>query len=675
LASPEQSIFRREIYLRDNIRHLKLDWHLEAFPECLGKGISPAPLMEMIASVYLTAAELRGEWYKMTGTDKTHSPSPFQSFVQYQLRRLPYLPVKANIWGKRQTEGREAFWPQTGIRGVTPDLDLIGFKDPRRAALRPTLAHALGFQTRLPDRWDEWLRWNDALVAAAERGEIPGGLRSTREFYEQMLDPSHGGKESAKPAKIVCVDPTAPGGLKPVPRAAAAWIDRPALATPEVLAALSAAGLPYLPALLATASGATDQLGVSPASQKIEVAPGYEEEPNAQTALQRRLDARWRAIAVQCEAKRAKLPPKPRLRAVHGLTLTISLKGKAVAEVASSAFKDGDEWLIDIGRRWDAVASALCDGIGYASDLRYRFAAVLHAPNADAVTRLLLDDGIPSYKLATLKLDDTEDEQEGEDGVVGAEPDESLAATASGENGGGNSDATPSPPPPRPPPEQPSRPAGSHFSSGTLAHRPLYDSPNNRDGSRSGGGGGGGWGPQHAAGIAGEEWLRQLVASRLPEGWAVALNERDEAAGESDIIVRSPTGEWHVEVKTLSSERLYWSDLEREKAERQPQRYWMCFLVRQGYSWRIHWSWDPLVDLLPCERRVQWQWASESEGPKLAKHSWEPIGGTGPPMIPPDRATTVIRILDDQVRALAEDDTSLSLFWKRVLSQLEQGAS
>ncbi|KQN30236.1 hypothetical protein ASF00_05475 [Sphingomonas sp. Leaf34] len=92
----------------------------------------------------------------------------------------------------------------------------------------------------------------------------------------------------------------------------------------------------------------------------------------------------------------------------------------------------------------------------------------------------------------------------------------------------------------------------------------------------------------------------------------------------------------------------------------------MCFLVRQAYAWRIHWSWNPLVDLLPCERRLQWQWARESEGPRLAKGSWQPIGGTAAPTAVPDRATAVIRMLDPQVRALPEDNVSLKLFWQRV---------
>jgi hypothetical protein len=454
-----------------------------------------------------------------------------------------------------------------------------------------------------------------------------------------------------------------------VPRADVSWIDKPALAAPEVLDALTEAGLAYIPALLDAAPNANDQLGIARASDKVTIVPSYEEAQQAQGALERRLEARWRAIAVQCEAKRVRVPTKPRLRAVHGLTLAISFEGKDAAEIASVAFRQGEEWLIDVGNREEAIAMALTDGIGHAADLRYRFAAVLRAPNADAVMRILLEDGIPSYKLAAVRLDLDEDEgprtqDEEERADDGEEPVGNGGSEQPQRDEQGEADDAPIEPEPSDS-SSTDRPAGNHHASGTLAHRPLYDPASGSTASGSGAGSAA-WRNQRAAGIAGEEWLRRLILATLPIGWTAALNERDKDRGESDIVVRSPTAEWHIEVKTLSSQRLYWSNQEREKAERQRDRYWMCFLVREAYAWRIHWSWDPLVDLLPCERRVQWQWSSEIEGPRLEKDSWNPIGGTLNPTAPPNRATNVIRILDEQVRAFPQDDTELRLFWQRV---------
>lgn len=630
-GAAEQSDYRGEIYRRDGLRYLKRDWQLEAFPDCLGNNVPAATLMEMVASLQLTSAGLRAEWFKVTGTEKTHAPQAYRSFVDFQLRCVPFVPVRPNIWGKSLAAGRETFWPQTGISGITLDMDLAGFKDPRRSTLRPLLSTALRFQTKLPEQWGSWLPYHDALVAAVERGEVPRGLHSARELYEHMLDPRNGGRDGAKPRKLACSDPQSPTGLRAVSRGDASWIDKPALAAPEVLDALTAAGLAYIPALLDAAPNANDQLGIARASEKVTIIPTYEEAQQAQGALKRRLEARWRAIAVQCEAKRVRVPTKPRLRAVHGLTLAISFDGKHAAEIASVAFRQVDEWLIDVGNREEAIAMALTDGIGHAADLRYRFAAVLRAPNADAVTRILLEDGIPSYKLAAVRLDLEGEEGSGsqEDGEQADNDEDPAGGNAKSEPGEGEQDerrtddAAIEPEPSDP--SSTNRPAGNHHASGTLAHRPLYDPAGGNAGSGSGSGA---WGNQRAAGIAGEEWLRRLVLATLPPGWTAALNERDKDRGESDIVVRSPTAEWHIEVKTLSSQRLYWSNQEREKAERQRDRYWMCFLVREAYAWRIHWSWDPLVDLLPCERRVQWQWSSEIEGPRLEKDSWNPIGGT-----------------------------------------------
>lgn len=662
LPSPDRSVYSSEIYRADGLRYLDLDWCLEAFPMCLGDPGPAATLMEMVASVQLTCGDLCARWHKVLGTEKTHIPTSDRSFVSFQLRRSSYLPVRPNIWGKRVVGGRDAFWPQSGIRGITPDLDLAGFKDPRRGVLRPQLSAALRFRTKLPEAWSEWIEWNAVVVAAVERGQVPGGLRSVREFYELMLE-TKAAPEAMKPAKVACVDSSSTSGLKAVARKEAAWIDRPALATPEVLDALAAAGLSYLPALLGTAPHADERLGIARASKKVSIVPAYEDSPGSQSRIERRLDARWRALAVQCEFKRIKVPSRPTLRAVHGLTLTISFGGERVTEIASAAFKEGDEWLIDLSNEWEAVAIAVSDGIGHAADLRYRFAGILRAQNQDAVLRLLLEDGIPSYKLATLRLDDGDDE-EVVDLALPAQvlPEEAPPAPANDVGASLPLPAVIPSPPLMPAPTTPTRPAGNQYASGILSHRPLYDPPSEPGSS---GAGGSSWGGKQAAGLAGEEWLRQLVAAKLPKDWSITLNERDEASGESDIIVRSSTAEWHIEVKTLSTERFYWSNLEREKAERQPDRYWMCFLVRQGYAWRIHWSWDPLVDLLACERRLQWQWARESEGPKFAKGSWKPIGGTTTPMSPPDRATAVVRILDGQMRDFPEDDHALTLFWER----------
>ncbi|ATP17578.1 hypothetical protein [Sphingobium yanoikuyae] len=131
-------------------------------------------------------------------------------------------------------------------------------------------------------------------------------------------------------------------------------------------------------------------------------------------------------------------------------------------------------------------------------------------------------------------------------------------------------------------------------------------------------------------------------------------------------MVNRPDGAWHVEVKTLATERIYWSDLERGKAERNRTRYAMCLLVPFAYTYRLFWSWDPLQDLLPCERRMQYQWATEHPGPRLAAGSWAPVNGVPTPERLPDRATAVIRIQPAHLASLAPDDYTLATLWARL---------
>ncbi|OAH47336.1 hypothetical protein AX777_24380 [Sphingobium yanoikuyae] len=74
------------------------------------------------------------------------------------------------------------------------------------------------------------------------------------------------------------------------------------------------------------------------------------------------------------------------------------------------------------------------------------------------------------------------------------------------------------------------------------------------------------------------------MACAIALGTTIERYARDALNGESDIVVNRPDGAWHVEVKTLATERIYWSDLERGKAERNRTRYAMCLLVPFAYT-------------------------------------------------------------------------------------------
>ncbi|ATP17580.1 hypothetical protein [Sphingobium yanoikuyae] len=139
----------------ETLRYRGQDWYLEAFPECLGVDVPASSLKTMIEDVQRAAESLEGDYYKQSNSTTPHQPRPFKSFVQFQLRRTAFLPVRRNIFGTAHAVGSKAYWPKRGIPGVTQNLDLLGIKEPRRAQLRNSVGKALAIRSELPTGWDE----------------------------------------------------------------------------------------------------------------------------------------------------------------------------------------------------------------------------------------------------------------------------------------------------------------------------------------------------------------------------------------------------------------------------------------------------------------------------------------------------------------------------------------
>lgn len=645
--------------------HRTTDWYLEDFPAgLLRANVPPAGTMTMVESI-VGAMEGRHGLYLKKSDGVPYNLQPWRTFVDHQLQTERFLTARPGIDGKRgPRDGGSVYWPRRGLRGITPELELGGLSEKQRDRLKPILLKALGAHDTLPDHWPAWRDWCKALADAVGAGREVS-VRVVRDFYETLLNRKFLLPTAPAPDRLVCIVADAPFGLRTVPSTDAAWIDKPMLATPDVLNALAQAGLAYIPPLLDRGANAPFRLGLRRASSVVEVAVDFAQESDAETLkMGRLLSARWKAIAVQCEAKNVRPPPLPAIRAVRGLTLKLSVEGLFVSRIVAAAYQDGAEWLVGLdGDRYEALATALADGLSHGTDLRYRFAAVLRARSGQDVRRALQEDGIPAYRLdaAGLKDDDAAP-------LEPSTPEEPRESDDEPEGWPGAS--TPEPPPPTlpspaPPADTPgpSEPAGTVYGTGRLKERPLYDPEPSTTGS---GGSGGGWGGASQLGMEGEKWLEQRMRATMPPGADLVLHVRDEQRRESDLVLKMSGRSWHIEVKTLSSERFYWSGLEIEKAKLKKGAYWMCFLIREGWGFRTHWSWSPLDDLLVCERRMQWQWASEAQGPLLEPDSWMPADGVRSPERPPDRATAVIRILDGHLAGLARDGPELTAFWQRI---------
>src|SRR5690606_20157450 len=128
-------------------------------------------------------------------------------------------------------------------------------------------------------------------------------------------------------------------------------------------------------------------------------------------------------------------------------------------------------------------------------------------------------------------------------------------------------------------------------------------------------------------GLRAEAWLLRQILHNLSAGWQCFENERDDLLRETDLLLKRGKEEWHIEEKCLTTERIYWSELEREQAELFPGRYLMAFLVEDDAgSFLLHWSWNPLNDLQGCDRRLEWLWEGRQEGESL-RTTWKPDPG------------------------------------------------
>jgi hypothetical protein len=110
-----------------------------------------------------------------------------------------------------------------------------------------------------------------------------------------------------------------------------------------------------------------------------------------------------------------------------------------------------------------------------------------------------------------------------------------------------------------------------------------------------------------------ESWLRDELQQALsPLGFKVHHTvHRDGDHRKSDIWIwslESSEREWHLEVKHLQRNSIYWSKLEIEKAKLKAPNYYMALLSGDEEPFDVCWLWNPLIDLAPLDRNLEWIW-------------------------------------------------------------------
>ena len=116
----------------------------------------------------------------------------------------------------------------------------------------------------------------------------------------------------------------------------------------------------------------------------------------------------------------------------------------------------------------------------------------------------------------------------------------------------------------------------------------------------------------HTTARKAEVWLREQIRQHLAEK-PFNVDEgvhRDDENRESDIRIQAlgDGSDWHVEVKHLSGNLIYWSELEIGKAKDHAPRYFMVLLSGENEPFEITWLWDPLESLGELPSHVEWIW-------------------------------------------------------------------
>ena len=664
-----------------NVFHVNQEWFIEHFPQCLEQLTAPQ-VAACVSSLATATSHLEGRWRKVVWADRTHRPEPFMSFADFQLKRERYLPQKP-VAG--MSSGRlaphELFWPGKGIVGITPIIDVGTINQIRKSGLKPTFVRRLKVHDALPQDWQTWIEWSQSLLARIESGQKVQ-TKSVRDFYDAMLRIPDRAKGTATLPQVAATFPDRAGDVIVARSSDVLWIDSGRFENQEVLNGLGQKGIAILPVRLDRGRGAPEVLGVRPASQVLAVEPYYQHAIEKRSAeIRRRLNARRGALAAICRTKGLFLKAVPDFVAVNDLRLRVSLEGEPLADRTASSFKEDGRYLINLqsGEKWEAVAAATAEQFGlHGADLKYRFARILRA-SRDEVAAILADDGIPQYRIREA-LHDLDGEEEPEEPTTGQDSGVDDADGAQGndvesdsslddddrvdDKAEANTDEE--------------REQSSNDDDGQGQSKPNRVGPRRLKPRKLFGGGGGderkhkrrdaAEAAEAAAnrGLRAEAWLMRQVAACIGSGWTCSANVRDDYLRETDLLLAKGAVEFHIEVKSLASERIYWSELEREKAEQYPGRYFMALLVEdEDESYRVRWLWDPLTDLAGLPRRIEWLWRGVEEGPSVSE-GWRLESGARWPQRTADRFIHVVHVTQDHLDTLDADGDGLPRLRERI---------
>lgn len=571
-------------------------WAIEYFPDCLPEDTEDRlRLLEPIArqaieSKMRYAHEKRGYY----GLMRKFLPS----FASWQLKYIKWMPCRPSLFYLENTINPEkAYMPGKGLRGLLPEINITISDGQEGRNLETLLTQILGVRETLPDSSSEdWMRWAKALPDAVERQKHKKDLKNiVKTFYKRLLilpeKPENIDLDCKVPFIYIDQDIKTSEGpeLLDFKRPEEMyWLDKHFFAEPATRSEILKKFKIFLMELDAGAK-AVEWFGIRRLSEAVDIEPRYRSEQNeVKNEILTRYEERQRFIKAIDRQLCLNLS-KIQLKVVKDLKLSIIYSGKEIASPRVSAWKSENTILMDADDKWHSLAYAIT--LHRKKEQADLLENLFRVNSIDEVLERMRERGISTDSLDYLEgnetvehiveIDKTDiqletgerfpndkkkvDTKEGEfmppvEGMISPKTDIKSAIKAKAGNTGGYVDQT-----------------------------------------------------RREKGQEAEDWMRGQLRNRLNDGWNVSpIVDRDEQNRESDILVQHEHyGTFHIEVKHMKTDSIWWSYKEVSKAYDNPGRYFMvvcCPSSIEFVKYNEYWLKNPLKELLMFKRTGRWIW-------------------------------------------------------------------
>ena len=580
-------------------------------------------------------------WKPKKNSRKVHSRCESSSAFK-QLREEAWLPVKKSLLESRlRIPPSEAFFPNTELSGLLPEVDRSGIDDNAWQDIESKLRELdVMDEPDDPQKWHEWMRKlaQKGTKMSEEERKVPSDWmdsaakdldlwRAARSLYRKYLQwpPPLFSDDFPSDIKIPCVRLkndrrvltfAQPGKVH--------WIDEPYLA--DLTADLTlekellARGYKLFIFRLQEAKK-PEQLGVQKLSDSIKCRPCFSPSNNAETE---KLAQRYKKRRIVLEkVLKIELPETVALKAVKNLVLELSANGQSLECRPVHSWKEEgtNSVLVDIEKdKWRSLADALARRLDkkYPEQRAIAFEVYLAAED-DSVLERARDAGVPAEALEEVKGSLGPNEQAGETGEGDEEREE---ANSEGHTGRSTSNFGPH--------SQSSKTRNGRRGEARDRHQRLKRE--NQTGELH---------PE--SGREAERWLEE----RLCEVWPDVKNVR--TGRDFTLSVGGQTV--HIEAKHVENRpgSIHWSGRQYKLAEQtqtngEKDSYFIAVLSPDAeHQYAIHWIWDPLEELKGLKRNVTWSGKSEPQG--LRNGNWN-VDETRPAYVLPKSFDIEIKLTD-----------------------------